>query len=170
MISCSRKYILSMYIQENWTNICKFYNATPQTTKSYLPCNGPLSNRYKMERKCEYLRWARKANTDKSQTGSTTRRGRVRWVQRPSQYWILYTAHECLPESKDQEVEMRTQAAVLRVYIHIQESISNTMSKQRNLRERYGMPESALTNACQDLWLSGAGLRGVIYADYCAPF
>ena len=46
---------------------------------------------------------------------------------------------------------MRTQAAVLRVYIHIQKSISNTMSKQWNLRERYGMPESALTNACQDL-------------------
>ena len=34
--------------------------------------------KYKMGRKCEYLRWARKANTDKSQTGSTTRRGRVR--------------------------------------------------------------------------------------------
>ena len=40
------------------------------------------------------------------------------------------------------------------------------MSNPENSVEYYGMPESALTNACQGLRLSGAGLRGVSQYDY----
>ena len=58
--------------------------------------------KYKMRRKCEYLRWARKANTDKSQTA--VRHAGVEYAESKDQvnirYYILHMNAYLSPKTK----------------------------------------------------------------------